>query len=156
MQYENFVTNLVKGRIVETIFKSMLAETDRYTVIPAGYEHTMPMLAQHHKRNPHSKSLETMRKSPDFILVSNTDDRTLFVEVKYRKSHFIHEMIETSKSIIENWDDAYLFLATQDGFYFDSCKNIIDNAYIMKLNEALIPLDKQNEYLDILRQFIRP
>lgn len=42
-----FARELIKGRIAETVFEQMIKHEERFTVIPFGYEHTMPLLAQH-------------------------------------------------------------------------------------------------------------
>lgn len=154
MSYHTFVENLIKGRIAETIFKLMVAETNKYAVIPAGYEHILPMLAPHTRDFTLLKSLETIRKSPDFILISQDKNEVIFVEVKYQATHSIDILINSCQQIIKNWDEAYLFVATPDGFYFDSCSNIIATANILQLDTTFISDERQQAYLKILNTFI--
>lgn len=154
MSYHTFVENLIKGRIAETIFKSMIAETNKFTVIPAGYEHILPMLTPHNGKSILLKSLETIRKSPDFILISQDKSEVMFVEVKYQATHSIDTLIGSCQDILKNWDEAYLFVATPDGFYFDSCSNIIATANILPLDITFISDEKQQAYLKILNAFI--
>jgi len=46
-----FAKNLIKGKIAEIIFEQMIRDEERYTVIPFGYEHTVPTLAQYQNCN---------------------------------------------------------------------------------------------------------
>jgi len=41
----DFSRDLIKGRIAEVIFEQMFREQGQYTVIPFGYEQTVPTLA---------------------------------------------------------------------------------------------------------------
>ncbi len=42
-----FSKDLIKGKVAEVIFEQMFREEEKFTVIPFGYEHTMPTLAQY-------------------------------------------------------------------------------------------------------------
>ena len=68
--------------------------------------------------------LENIRNTPDFILIKpdNTDVR--FVDVKFRKKLEPLRVLELANKVERKWPGAWLFLATQDGFYFALCSEI--------------------------------
>ena len=54
----------------------------------------------------------------------------------------------------ESWNPSFLFLATQDGFYFGEVGSITEKkGEILPLNHPQISKEIQEEYLKILRDF---
>jgi hypothetical protein len=54
----------------------------------------------------------------------------------------------------ESWNPSYLFLATENGFYFEDVKNLIANkGHIPPLEHPQIPIEIQEEFLQILNDF---
>jgi hypothetical protein len=41
-KHEEFIKDLVKGKIAEIIFEQMFRESGRYTILHSGYEYTLP------------------------------------------------------------------------------------------------------------------
>jgi len=76
------------------------------------------------------------------------------VEVKYRKVKEENRILEIARNLRNNYGPTYLFVATPDAFYFDSCMSIIEKGYIDKLFESWIPRDVQEKYLKLLNEFI--
>lgn len=149
---------MIKGRIAEEIFSRMIREDkDRgYTLIPFGYEKILPELAQFQSLVKNYKTLKKIKKFPDFILI--TKDRTMvyFVEVKYRVNKSEKYLIKDAKKIVRYWPDTWLFVASQDGFYFNQCKKIIENnGIIAQLDEMIISPQIQSKYLNVLKEFIK-
>lgn len=153
-----FLIDSIKGKITDLIFERMMRNDPNhcFTVIPFGYEYTIPELAQYQDLVKNSMVLSSIRRSPDFILIKNDKTKVYFVEVKYRKYLKKIDIFERSKEIVKYWPDTFLFLATQDCFYFDSCKEIVVNSGSMnKLNESIVPIQVQADYLSVLKDFIR-
>lgn len=151
----------IKGRIVEELFERMIREDPNhtFTVIPFGYEKTTPELAQYGELIKNYETLKVIRQSPDFILIKNDKTEVHFVEVKYRRE--FNELVakdikESAESLLKYWSGAWLFVATQTGFYFDSGVEIIKNNGAMKrLDEKIITPEIQDKYLTVLKEFIK-
>lgn len=150
-----FTQRVVKGRIAETIFEQMLLATGNYTVLKGGYENTMPLVAQISRELEDDKVLEGVKKSPDFILIDRHHPHVDFIEVKYRKDKDSTYIMENAQEIYEFWPHAKLFVATQEGFYMDTCENIIKYHNIQPLSEDIVSSELQEDYLKILKQFLQ-
>jgi len=154
------IGQFVKGRIAELLFEMMIREDTNhtFTIIPFGYEKTTPELAQYRELIKNQETLTVIKQSPDFILIKNDKTEVHFVEVKYRRefNEKIASVIsENAKNVSQYWFGTWFFLATQDGFYFDSGEEIIkNNGKMTKLSEAIIPAEIQNKYLTVLKEFI--
>lgn len=150
----------VKGKIVELLFEMMIREDPEhtFTIIPFGYEKTTPELAQYRELIKNYGTLTVIKQSPDFILIKNDKTEVHFVEVKYRRE--FNELVATrllgeAKSVTKYWQETWFFVATQDGFRFDSGEEIIkNNGAMKKLDETIITPEIQNKYLGVLREFI--
>jgi len=150
----------IKGRITEEIFERMIREDQNhtFTVIPFGYEKTTPELAQYGELIRNYETLTVIRQSPDFILIKNDKTEVHFVEVKYRKElneKVVITLKESAENVSRFWFGTWFFVATQKGFYFDSCNEIIKNGEIRPLGETIISKEIQDKYLGVLREFIR-
>lgn len=150
----NYVRGLIKGKITETIFEEMFRTTGEFTILPTGYEHTIPELAQYQHHIQIQKVLENIRQSPDFILLSQDKTKVFLVEVKYRKNLITDEVCEIAKTTLELWNPSYLFVASMNGFYFSSCNNIQNNRGIEALSDKWIERDIQKRYHELLNEFI--
>ncbi len=147
----DFATNLVKGRIAETIFAQMFRDNGNYTVLEFGYEKVVPQLVSlgHNHDNP---VIETLRVAPDFAVIKQDTGHVRLIEVKYRNQLDNAEILRQAVKMHVSWNPSYLFVATMDGFYFDEISKIIENQGTMsKLVE--IPEADQIDYLEILQQF---
>jgi hypothetical protein len=83
MDQLNFTRNLLKGKIAETIFEQMFRRLGKFDIVPLGYEHTTPELAQYQHLNHVKQVLDNIRNVPDFALVSQNKGSVYLVEVKY-------------------------------------------------------------------------
>jgi hypothetical protein len=80
----------------------------------------------------------------------------VFVDVKYRKTLQPHRVLELANKVEQTWPGAWLFLATQDGFCFAPCAEIQERqGHIPSLPKTWVSQSLQNEYLDLLREFVR-
>jgi hypothetical protein len=83
----------------------------------------------------------------------HTDVR--FVDVKYRKTLQPLRILELANKVERKWPGAWLFLATQDGFYFAPCGEIQERqGRIPPLPTKWVRQSLQNEYLALLREFV--
>lgn len=148
-----FDENLIKGRIAETIFEEMFHSQGKYEVICNGYEYRNPEIAQN-LQNLDKDFFKKIRHQPDFILLSWDNKEKYLVEVKYEKTKDDNRILEIAHELRNNYGPTFLFLATPEGFYFDSCMSIIEKGHINRLEENLIPQDVQDKYLSLLIEFL--
>lgn len=154
LNHIKFTQNLIKGRIAETIFERMFLATGNYTVLKGGYENTMPLVAQISRELEDDKVLEGVRKSPDFVVIPKNHKFVYLVEVKYRSNLDMDDIIKEAKAIEEFWPHTHLFLATNIGFFMDTCENIINSKELKPLTETIVPSDLKNDYLKVLKDFL--
>ncbi|HSA84384.1 MAG TPA: hypothetical protein VLF20_05895, partial [Patescibacteria group bacterium] len=100
----DFSRNLIKGRIVETVFEEMFRASGEFTVLPIGYEHTTPTLAQYQHLLEVKNVLENIRNAPDFALISQDNKKVFLVEVKYRNELKSEEILEIAKDTLTRWN----------------------------------------------------
>ncbi len=153
----SFAKNLIKGRIAETIFHLLFAEAGEFTITPFGYEHTIPALAQYHTDVEIKQVLDTIRKTPDFILMSQNKREVFLVEVKYRATRHTEDTVRIAEELSKRWHPAWLFIASPDGFYFDSCRNVINaKGEIPSLSTTWVATETQEKYRVLLNEFLIP
>lgn len=152
----NFTRELTKGKITELIFAQMVRNTKAYTVLQFGYETTLPELAHLHPKSPSSeKTVEIIKHAPDFTIINHDDNSVHLVEVKYRHALQKSDILRQAKALKKSWASAALFIATPDGFYFDSVEDIIKNkGEIAAFKHPKIKAKAQQQYLDLLNEFI--
>ena len=152
----DFSRKLIKGKIVELIFQEMFSLSEEFTVLPLGYEHTTPVLAQYQHHVQVKKVLENIRNAPDFALISQDKTKVFLVEVKYRHEFSKEDTFRLARTISNNWDPCFLFVATHDSFYMSPCSSIVDKGgEIEKLRESWIKKDIQEAYIPLLQEFIK-
>ena len=157
MDNNSFARNLVKGKIAETIFYLLFAEAGEFTITPFGYEHTIPALAQYHRDVQLQQVLDIIRKTPNFVLVSQSKREVFFVEVKYRTNRLVEETLHIAEELSKRWHPAWLFVASPKSFYFDSCTNIINSkGDIRPLNPTWVATETQEKYCTLLSEFLSP
>ncbi len=148
-----FARNLVKGKIAETVFAQMLRSTGAFTVLEFGYEKIIPELVGR-GRGGDSEMVETLRTAPDFAVINNTTKEVHLIEVKYRARFTKQNVLNIAERMSRNWNPSYLFLASEDGFYFGEVKTLIENGGdIQCLDHPQIPIETQTEFLKILNDF---
>lgn len=154
MQTIEFTRNLIKGKIAETIFEQMIREVGKYTVIPFGYEHTVPTLAQYQHIAKVKQVMENIKDAPDFALVSEDKTEIYLVEVKFNNTFNNINNVQHAKGLLERWDPSWLFVATPFSFYCAPCSMVVtDNGHMSKLSESWVPLATQQHYLNLLSEF---
>lgn len=149
----SFARNLVKGKIAETLFSQMLRETGKFTVLEFGYEKILPELIQE-GFSEDKETLETLRTSPDFAVINKITKEVRLIEVKYQ--HVLNQdyVYRYAHRMSETWNPSFLFIATNEDFYFDDVKTICENnGKISSLSHPHIPKELQEQYLQILRDF---
>lgn len=151
----DFSRQLIKGKIAEVIFAEMFSVSEEFSIIPIGYEYTVPELAQYQHHVHIQKVLQNLREAPDFSLISQDKTKVFLVEVKYRATLDKRQILEIANSLYPKWNPIFIFLATQIGFYFDSCKNIVaNNGDTNLLSNKWVREDIQLEYNKLLKTFV--
>jgi hypothetical protein len=151
-----FSKNLIKGKIAQIIFEQMFREQGEYTVIPFGYENILPeIFPQRHNFEGAQRAIDNIRHAPDYTLISARKEKVFLVEVKYRKEMDLEEIKAIAAMQIQRWNPSCIFVATQDGFYFDLCSTILNKGIIKRLPDRLISKEIQNKYIVLLREFER-
>ena len=151
----DFTEHLIKGKIAEVIFQQMFREQGGYNIIPFGYEYTVPQLSQCTNSSKQAKRvIDNIKHAPDFALVSSDSQDVYLVEVKFRSDYSEKYALEEATVQKERWDPSWLFYATLDGFYFDSCSSIIyRKGKAKKLSEKWIKQEFQDKNLELLKKF---
>lgn len=152
----DFSRRLIKGRIAEVIFEQMIREEERYMVIPFGYEHTMPALAQYrHKISEVPKVIDNISEAPDFALISEdkTKIKIYLVEVKYQNNFNLDEIKVYCDKLLKRWESPWIFIATPEKFYCAPCSTIGKNGGMNELPESWVAKHRQVEYLKLLNEF---
>jgi hypothetical protein len=154
---KKYTEDLIKGKIAEVIFEEMFRVDSRYTIIPLGYEHTTPILAQYQHLLHVRKVLDNIRNAPDFALISEDKKSVYLVEVRYKAAFDKNDILKDAKELYDaGWNPCFLFVGSRDGFYYGSVKNIIDNAgQIDLLPEQRINRGIQEEYHLLLQEFTK-
>ncbi|MCK5466343.1 hypothetical protein KAI56_02480 [Candidatus Parcubacteria bacterium] len=151
-----FSRDLIKGRIAEVIFEQMFREAEKYTVIPFGYENLIPELMNCGNSYNTKKVIKNISSSPDFVLISQSKESVFLVEVKYRYKFNKREIKNLAEKQKCRWHPSWMFIATLNGFYFDSCSGIIKNdGEVTALKNGWIRKDLQDKYLELLKEFER-
>jgi hypothetical protein len=151
----DFAHNLIKGKIAEVIFQQMFRDQEGYTIIPFGYEYTVPQLSQCANASQQAKRvINNIKHAPDFALVSTNNQNVYLVEVKFMKNYSEKYALEDANYQKERWDPSWIFIATLDGFYFDHCGAIVNQEGKAKnLSESWVKMELQEKYLELLREF---
>ena len=153
----HFTHQLIKGKIAELIFAQMVRSTGAYTILEFGYENTLPSLAQMHPKSESSAAtMEIIKRAPDFTIINHSNKQVHLVEVKYMHEIKQSAVLSVARSIEKSWKQATLFIATPNGFYFDTVSTIIKNkGNISVFKHAKIPSKMQSEYIKLLNDFVR-
>lgn len=151
---QDFSKQLIKGKIAEMIFDQMFRREKKFTVIPFGYEAIIPELMQYADKAKRRELIDNVRSAPDFALVTHSPEAVVLVEVKYRSRVDMVGIREHAEEICDRWKLVWLFVATPEGFYFDSCNELLRKNELSPLSDAVIPTVIQKEYLQLLREFI--
>ena len=153
MRQDDFAKNLIKGRIAETVFEQMFCDAGDYTVIPFGMEKTFPELLNYNKLEGAKKVVDTLRDSPDYVLIPPNRKSVLIVEVKFRRAINMEEIVKIATKQKIRWHPSWLFVATLNDFYLGQCETIITYRKIFRLRKDLVNLMLQAKYLKLIKKF---
>lgn len=155
MQNTTFTKQLIKGKIAETIFQNIFESSRKYLILPLGYENTNPVLRQFNYIKEINGMLKRISDTPDFALIHKEDNTVMLVEVKYRREISKSKLKSLAKGICENWKDTYIFLITQEDIYLDKCSSVKEIGEIQTLHTDIIDQKKQDQYLEMVREYIQ-
>ncbi len=152
----HFTHELIKGKIAELIFAQMIRSIPDYTILEFGYEKTLPSLAQMHPKSPSTaKTMEIIKTAPDFTIINHKSHEVHLIEVKYMATVTNSKVLSAAKKIQKSWKKAALFIASPDGFYFDTVEAVIkNNGVITEFKHKYINKKIQDQYLELLNEFI--
>ncbi len=149
----DFSRKLIKGKITEVIFEQMIREEGKYTVIPFGYEHTVPTLSQFQHLAVVRQIMNNISDAPDFALISEDKTKVYLVEVKFQNKLNIEKLEEYATKLQDRWEYPWLFVATPERFYNGLCRDIIKEKRIPNLTENWVAKELQDQYLKLLNEF---
>jgi hypothetical protein len=152
-----FTRSLAKGRIAETIFLMMLREIDDVIILPHGYENTLPEIARFRQRLRPNATLRNISSNSDFLLIDSKKTYVYPVDVKFRWNlkRDIKYVKEKARESYNRDPECWYFIATPEGFYFDSCKNILEKTSISKLNTKIVPAAMQTQFTNLMLEFLQ-
>ncbi len=137
------------------VFDQMFRKVGEYTVIPFGYESIIPELMQYADQADQRELINNIRSAPDFALVHHAPKQVLLIEVKYRSRIDMEEIKKTAKQICDKWKLVWMFVATPDAFYLDFCTDIETRDHLTPLSTEMVPEEVQQEFLTLIREFIK-
>jgi hypothetical protein len=148
-----FSRNLIKGKITEVVFEQMIREEGKYTVIPFGYEHTVPTLSQYQHLAVVKQIMNNIADAPDFALISEDKTRVYLVEVKFQNKLDLNKLKEYATKLLGRWEYPWIFVATPGGFYNGLCRDFLNEGHLPNLTENWVNKKCQTEYLKLLNEF---
>ena len=153
----SFTHELIKGKIAELIFAQMIRSTGAYTILEFGYEKTLPSLAQMHPKSPATEeTMGIIKRAPDFTIINHKTKEVHLIEVKYMGELSKGKVASAARKIQKSWKRAALFIASPNGFYFDTVEDVIANkGEIKPFKHPKITAKAQSQYLDLLNDFIQ-
>lgn len=154
-QFE-FTHELVKGKIAEIVFEQMIHNTKGYTILEFGYEKVVRQLAKERKSEEAKDTIEIIRRAPDFAIINEETHDISLIEVKYMNNPTSQRVLAAAQDIKKSWKKSCLFVASPNGFYFDTVDNIIQNkGSIRPFTHKMISEITQKRYLEIMNEFIQ-
>lgn len=150
-----FSKNLIKGRVAEMIFEQMLRDAGGFTVLGFGYEKIIPELARRQDTIEAERTMEIIRRAPDFAVIKHETNKVYLVEVKYMHNITREKVLMCAEKMINSWDPSYLFIVTPHSFYFESVRSIVEKkGQIEAFGYDAVSKELQDEYLKLLNTFI--
>lgn len=150
-----FSKNLIKGRVAEMIFEQMLNDARGFTVLGFGYEKVIPELARRQRSIEAEKTMEIIRRAPDFAVIKHETNKVYLVEVKYMHNMTREKVLDAASKMINSWDPSFLFIVTPKSFYFESVRSIVEReGQIEPFGYDAVPRELQDKYLKLLNTFI--
>ena len=155
MNKQDFPKNLIKGKIAEMIFEQMLRDAGGFTILGFGYEKVLPELARAQHGLEAEKTMEIIRRAPDFAVIKHEKNKVYLIEVKYMHYKTDEKVKDAASKMIASWDPSYLFVVTPEGFYIDSSRTIVDrDGKIEPLGVEHVSVELQERYTKLLNTFI--
>lgn len=134
----------------------MFKEDQRYFVMGVGQETVISELAAIEKAEEIKKELLKIQDRPDLSITNKHSNEHYLVKVKYRDNPTPQMLLSIAKEVSVQWPKMYLCLVTPMGFFFDSCKDIIDReGDILLIDENIISAELQEKYLKILLDTVK-
>jgi len=150
-----FSKKLLKGKIAEFIFERMFLDSDKFTIVPLGYEKTSSFLAQSNDTSYERQIIKSISSIPDYAIIPKDKEGIYLVEVKYRSKPELENFKEIAEDVKKNNPNSWLFVVSPSGFYFSICSDVIKNdGKIDNLSETWVNKKLQDQYLELLNEFV--
>lgn len=157
MKEVDFSKNLIKGKVGEMIFEQMLRDAGGFTILGFGYEKILPELARQQHNIEAEETMEIIRRAPDFAVIKHDGNKVYLIEVKYMHSVREQYVLEAAEKMLASWNPSYLFIVSPHRFYFESAAAVVKKeGHIAPLHHKTISEKLQQQYLELLNQFISP
>ena len=152
-----YLRNLIKNKSAELIVFEMFREGgDDYIVAPFGQEMIVSELASVEKGEALKQEVSRLHERPQLSIIDQVRNNHYLVKVKYRENPTPQMILSIAQEIATSWPAAYLCLVTPIGFFFESCRDIIEKAGdILLIDPELISLEVQDKYLRLANETIR-
>lgn len=100
--------------------------------------------------------MEIIKRAPDFTIINHKTKEVHLIEVKYMGELSKGKVASAARKIQQSWKRAALFIASPNGFYFDTVEDVIaNNGEIKPFKHPKITVKTQSQYLDLLNDFIQ-
>lgn len=137
------------------IFEQMLRDAGGFTVLGFGYEKIIPELARRQDTIEAERTMEIIRRAPDFAVIKHENNKVYLVEVKYMHVMTRDKVLEAAQKMINSWDPSYLFVVTPNCFFFESVRSIVEKeGQIEPFGYDAVSRDLQDKYLKLLNTFL--
>lgn len=151
----NFPENLIKGKIVETVFQQMFLGSDQYEMY--SFEATVDFSSIQHlvHHTDIQNIIDGKAPVPQCIVVPKGKDEVYIVNTLYSPSYHSQDLMVLAEKYHSQWEYSWLFFATDHHLHFDSCWNIMNShGHMDFLPYTWIPRDIQDKYRTLLHQFL--
>lgn len=151
-----YLRNLIKNKSAELIVFEMFQEASKYFITPCGQENIISELSSIEKAEDLKGEVLKLHERPQLSIQNKVSQTHYLVRVKYRDNPTPQMILAIAKEISLMWPATYLCLVTPIGFFFDSCKDILEReGDILLMDEDVISSEIQDKYLRILNDSIK-
>jgi len=149
---DQWIDNKLRGVQAETLIEEMFRAMG-WDVTHYGMEHKIPGMCDK-LRNADDITANFIKRSPDFVIHHPEKDKTLMIEVKYRKDGRFHK-----SSLKGNpYDPAFLLLISPNSIKCSTIKEIREGILINKNTNNHLTLREEFEFSDedksLIKRFI--
>ena len=152
----SFASNVVKGRIAETLIEEMFKKSG-YQVYRFGYEAILQNISQINTDLKGSETKDRIRSIPDFIVVSPKGSVQL-IEVKYSSDGKLRK--DKLQKYLDFWNEARIILVTSEEPHFKITyiRNFMKDGKLYPLeNDKFTTIDSKiiKKFSEIVKEYFK-